>query len=898
MTRSTEHDPTPRDPRAARILAAAERLFDGDERADGPLRADQHEVFEAFADYLGELACGLEDRRWAHIVLPPRTGKTVLAARIVEATGLHAAFVVPTRVLVEQVAAELARFAPKVPTGAFFSDRKDLVPQGLNLVTYASLTQHGPDLPEVLRGADLVFVDEAHHALSAKRRNALARCFAPDAIRVALTATPDYDESRRLDAVFPRAIARVELRDALEAGLLAPAHVHVAEVDVDGSRVEIVAGEYRADQIGELLGQAPFLEAALRYRYAEAQRARPCMIACSTRRQATALRRFFQQRRPAGSPAPALLLGETPAEARGRALCAFERGRIDTLVQVGVLVEGWSSPRCKLLIDLAPGRSRVRATQKYFRVLTRHGTEHAHIVVILPRHLARPPVLPLDLLLEPGETYRCGQVVGASRTSPPGPELPPVRSVRLVQRLLVSARLGLPTLARNDLRGLLAVLSSCEDLVLDPFPGRMGFERLFFSHPLFSGTGRALLRWLGVSLRAGAYDAWVARLFPEQAARAWLGAGWNLPELPRPPSWLLPVPQDPEARLLERERDRRLAELLAALPPREREALQRHFGLSGDPPESYQRIGERLDVSLSRAGQIALQGLHRMIDSMLEDPDWDDAPWRWDRMPLRWYAARRAGPLDPVLQRALRERGLGQAGIARVRLEAHVSRPPGRENGYAQAELATLLERAGQRERAAEHWALAIEHSPGPQCLHIARSLHAAGRYHLALAALDKGDGPGWWQADCRIRCGDPASAARQLDQAWRWSVEDRYHHFLARHLTGMPAGGVLLWAVSLAPELGRRIARLGEPIGTDVPGSYLAMTGDLWTASEGARERVACWVDAAPVASLRQVGNRDDLFGRWSYLPESKRRRFEERFRAVVAALEALDPWTPRGED
>ncbi len=410
----THHD-TP----AARILAAAERLFDGDERAEGPLRSDQREVFEAFAEFLGEVACGLEDQRWAHIVLPPRTGKTVLASRIVEATGLHAAFVVPTRVLVDQVAGEVERFAPSVPTGAWFSDRKALVPHGLNLVTYAGLTQHGLTLPAALRSADLVFVDEAHHAMSPKRRRALSRCFHPDAIRVALTATPDYDERRRLDAVFPRRKARVELREALEGGLLAPAHVRVAEVDVDGSRVEIVAGEYRADQIGELLGQAPFLEAALRYRYAQAQRQRPCMIACSTRRQAYALRRFFQRRRPSGSPAPALLLGETPAEEREHTLRSFERGRIDTLVQVGVLIEGWSSARCKLLIDLAPGRSRVRATQKYFRVLTRHGDEHAHIVVVLPRHLARPPVLPLDLLLEPGESYRCGQVVGDKTETTP-----------------------------------------------------------------------------------------------------------------------------------------------------------------------------------------------------------------------------------------------------------------------------------------------------------------------------------------------------------------------------------------------------------------------------------------------------------------------------------------------
>lgn len=876
-----------------RILTAAERLFDGDERTDGPLRADQHEVFEAFSDYLGSLACGLEDQRWAHIVLPPRTGKTVLAARILEATGLHAAFVVPTRVLVDQVADEVARFAPSVSTGAFFSERKALVPHGLNLVTYASLTQHGTRLPAALRSADLVFVDEAHHSMSAKRRRALERCFHPDAIRVALTATPDYDERRRLDAVFPRRITRVELREALQAGLLAPTHVHVAEVDADGSRVELVAGEYRADQLGELLGQAPFLEAALRYRYYEAQRQRPCMIACTTRRQATALQRFFQRRRPAGTPTPALLLGETPAEERERTLRSFERGEIDTLVQVGVLIEGWSSPRCKLLIDLAPGRSRVRATQKYFRVLTRYGSEHAHIVVILPRGLERPPVLPMDLLLEPGESYCCGQVVGDKTETTPGPGLPPVRSVCLVQRLLVSARLGLPKLERRDRQGLMGVLESCHDLVLDPFPGRQAFERLFFSHPLFSGTGRSLLGWLGVPRRAGAYDAWVAQLFPEQAARAWLGEGWVLPELPEPPEWLQATPKDPETMLLERERDQRLHGLVGGLKPKEQEAVQRRFGLAGDPPETYRAIGEHFGLSVERTRQIVRTGLHRIVEELLTDVDWDDSPWRWERQHMRAHRSQRTGHHDPVLQRAIEEQHHGHRSIALVRLEEHVSRPPGSNNGYAHTELAALLERHGDRERAAEHWALAIAKSPRPHCLHIAHLAYHRGRYREALAALTKGGGRAWQMADCEIRCGDTDAAATRLDQAGSWSQEDRYHHFLARHCASRRCGHVLLWAICVGPQLGRRIVQMAEGSNAAAPGSYLALTGDLWMASQGAQERLALWRGARSVRLFCRAWSQPAYHGGWARA-QRERRHLLERSQAVIAEMETIDPWTP----
>ncbi|MCA9571878.1 MAG: hypothetical protein KC656_28770 [Myxococcales bacterium] len=38
-----------------------------------------------------------------------------------------------------------------------------------------------------------------------------------------------------------------------------------------------------------------------------------------------------------------MIVGETPPETRERLLADFEAGRLDTLVQVGVLIEGWTS---------------------------------------------------------------------------------------------------------------------------------------------------------------------------------------------------------------------------------------------------------------------------------------------------------------------------------------------------------------------------------------------------------------------------------------------------------------------------------------------------------------------------------------------------------------------------
>lgn len=44
-----------------------------------------------------------------------------------------------------------------------------------------------------------------------------------------------------------------------------------------------------------------------------------------------------------------------------------------------MLIEGWDSAVCKILIDLSPSLSLVRSAQKYFRVLTPHAEREARI---------------------------------------------------------------------------------------------------------------------------------------------------------------------------------------------------------------------------------------------------------------------------------------------------------------------------------------------------------------------------------------------------------------------------------------------------------------------------------------------------------------------------------------
>lgn len=119
-----------------------------------------------------------------------------------------------------------------------------------------------------------------------------------------------------------------------------------------------------------------------------------------------------------------MILGDTPGTRREDALRKFAGGQLDTLIQVGVLIEGWNSPRCKLLIDLAPSMSRVRATQKFFRVMTRLGDAEARIYILLPVGLPALPILPVELFGPSLHSYTCGELIGKQQEAASAVELP------------------------------------------------------------------------------------------------------------------------------------------------------------------------------------------------------------------------------------------------------------------------------------------------------------------------------------------------------------------------------------------------------------------------------------------------------------------------------------------
>lgn len=334
----------------------------------------------------------------ARIILPPRTGKTVIAAKLVELTGLTAVFCVPSLTLLDQVRREFERRLPSVPIGIYSGERKEVVANGVNITTYQSLQRRtSEEIPLEIRTAALIFPDEAHRAMTELRSGVLRNAFDPLAIRIALTGTPDYSEERALVKYFPDLIHEVTLEEGIKLGLLARVKAVPLRIRYGSAPLRVVAGDYEQGELGQVMSHVAMLQAVHQVRYAEEYRELPALIACASVAQAMCVFEHLAGSHPEGTPCPAPVHSDVEPEARKAFIQMFREGALDTLIVVGMLLEGFDMSNCRMLIDLSPSCSLVRTKQKYTRVMTKVGDQVGHIVSFLPADLPRRPYLPRDI---------------------------------------------------------------------------------------------------------------------------------------------------------------------------------------------------------------------------------------------------------------------------------------------------------------------------------------------------------------------------------------------------------------------------------------------------------------------------------------------------------------------
>ena len=203
------------------------------------------------------------------------------------------------------------------------------------------------------RSADLLVIDEAHHATAGGWERAIRQW--PGRV-IGLTATPwRLSKTEGFDHLFGELICGPLISELQAGGWLCQARVHIPQPqDVIRGGAIATAGDYSESGIQQANSDHPDImtAGALRFWHSHAAE-RSTIIYAISQDHARNLAAVFND---AGIPA-AVVLSDTPPPERARAIESFGNGTLRALVNVAVATEGFDLPDASCVVITRPTMS-------------------------------------------------------------------------------------------------------------------------------------------------------------------------------------------------------------------------------------------------------------------------------------------------------------------------------------------------------------------------------------------------------------------------------------------------------------------------------------------------------------------------------------------------------------
>jgi DNA repair protein RadD len=320
------------------------------------LRPYQSDVCARFEN---EVAPG---RRSILMVAPTGSGKTVIAAALIKGVSRRALVVAHRREIVNQTSDKLAAFG--VHHGVIQAgDEHKLRP--MSAVHVASIqTLHARAIRSrsmSMPPADLLIIDEAHHACAATYRAVLEQY--PDAVVLGLTATPCRGDGRGLGGIFKVLLECPQVPDLIKQGYLVRTRVY-APVDPDLRGVETRQGDYVESQLADRMDRDNLVGDIVTHWHRYGEQRRTVCFAVSVGHSQHICDEFVR----AGVRAEHLD-GATPLDERAAILARLASGEIEIVTNCMVLTEGWDMPDVGCAILARPTKRMGLFRQMIGRVL-------------------------------------------------------------------------------------------------------------------------------------------------------------------------------------------------------------------------------------------------------------------------------------------------------------------------------------------------------------------------------------------------------------------------------------------------------------------------------------------------------------------------------------------------
>lgn len=336
------------------------------------------------------------------IVLPTGTGKTVIFARLMADTPGRRLCLVHRDELVRQTVRQL-RDAGLDSVGVIKAADND-VTSDVIVASVQTLCRDKRLAAYVRHGkADLIVVDEAHHAPAPSYRKILDGALAPGGLLVGVTATPDRQTAhevilpnRRVISIRTAGMRRVfdhltyarQLTDMIAEGWLVDVVPVTIDTDADMSSVRTVAGDWSADELGDALESSDAYEAILQAWQTHASD-RPTIVFLPTVQTSKDMAETFAR---ANIPV-AHIDGNTPVEDRQLAYKKLRSGDIRVITNCMVLTEGFDEPSVSCIVVARPTQTRSLFAQMIGRGTRLYpGKADCLVMSVVAHSLDIPPV--------------------------------------------------------------------------------------------------------------------------------------------------------------------------------------------------------------------------------------------------------------------------------------------------------------------------------------------------------------------------------------------------------------------------------------------------------------------------------------------------------------------------
>ena len=221
--------------------------------------------------------------------------------------------------------------------------------------------------------ANIIFIDEAHHAPAATYRTIVERY--PDAQIIGMTATPCRRDGRGLGGIFERLIECPQVSELIKLDYLVRTKVYAPSTpDLKG--VHTRQGDYVESELAEVMDVPELVGDIVSHWHRLAERRKTVVFATSVAHSIHLCEEFTKSGVKAEH-----IDGSTPKEERDEILARLSRGEIEVVTNCMVLTEGWDQPDVSCCILARPTKSMGLYRQMVGRVLRpAPGKDHALIL--------------------------------------------------------------------------------------------------------------------------------------------------------------------------------------------------------------------------------------------------------------------------------------------------------------------------------------------------------------------------------------------------------------------------------------------------------------------------------------------------------------------------------------